>query len=196
MTRIFACLGSLLLGGCLSTAAQTEGKRINDAMAEGSAARRACVAQLEQSPSGLSLSAKLVMTVENKANPQKATPEDVANIKALTPYVNRCREIELASARQASPSAAAIYSASFAKLDNNTARLISRQITWGEYNIERSNIAAERSSQMAAEMASISRDLTTAHRAEMQRIRSATAASTPQITNCTNSGGYINCISY
>jgi len=185
MNRIFAFSTALLLGGCLSTGAQ-----------EGNAARRACVEQLEQSPPARALGTKLAMTVESKANTQKATPDDAADIKALQPYAARCRELDLTFARQVSPNAAAVYSASFAKLDNNTARLISRQITWGEYNIERSNISAERSGQMAVELASVRRDLSTAHEAQMRRMQSAINASMPQQTNCTAFGGYINCTTY
>jgi hypothetical protein len=199
MNRIFAFSAALLLGGCLSTAAQVEGKRINDTLAEGNAARRACVEQLEQSPPARALGPKLAMTVESKANTQKATLEDAADIKALQPYAARCRELDLTFARQVSPNAAAVYSASFAKLDNNTARLISRQITWGEYNIERSNISAERSGQMATELASVRRDLSTAHEAEVRRTQSIlarTADSMPKQTNCTAFGGYINCTTY
>lgn len=199
MNRIFACLAALLLGGCLSTGAQVEGKRINDALAEGNAARRTCIEQLEQSPPGQALKPKLAMTVESKANPQKATPEDVTDIKALLPLVARCRDLDLALARQISARAAAIYSASFAQLDNNTARLIGRQITWGEYNIERSTVSAERSSQLATELASVRRDLNTAHDAEVRRfqaIMATSAANMPKQTNCTSFGGYINCTTY
>jgi hypothetical protein len=198
MRKIFALLGALVLAGC-STAAQVESKRINDTVAERNDARRACIEEMRQTPAAQALAGKLALTVEAKADTQKATPAEIADIKALLPYAARCREIDLAAARKVSPNTAAIFSASFSRLDNNMARLISRQVTWGEYNIERDIIVSERDSKLTAEMASIRRDLNASHQAEVQRLQSiiaASAANMPKQTNCTSFGGYINCTTY
>jgi len=199
MRGIFAFLAVLAaLGGC-ATAPQVESKRINTAMAEGGGAAQNCVTRMHESDPYQRLKPKLSRTIDAKANTAKATPEEVEDLKAVQEYVTQCRWLILDMAGQVSATYAAIYTGSFSRLDAITARLISQQTTWGEYNIEYDAALADRRIQLTAELANIQRGLSSAHAAELRRRQAAidaAASSRPIQTNCTSFGGYINCTSY
>lgn len=199
MDRIFAFVVAILLGGCVSTGAQVQSNQIQRAMVETGGEAQNCVASMHESDPYQRLKPKLSRTIDAKANTAKATPEEVEDLKAVQEYVTRCRWIILEMAGKVSGTYAAIYTGSFSRLDAITARLISRQITWGEYNIEYDTALADRRVQLTTELANVQRGLSTAHNAEIRRRQAALDAAVsnmPKQTNCTSFGGYINCTTY
>lgn len=74
-------------------------------------------------------------------------------------YLAPCRRMALESAAKVHPAIMAILTDSYARADANTARLIDREITWGEYVSENQAIVTHRRAELLAAGESIQRDL-------------------------------------
>jgi hypothetical protein len=211
----------LALGGC-ATAAQHEAAHMQQVSAEGKAAIDLCWMGIEGSPPQHALRDKMggnaAATLAMKANTQKATPEEAAQVLVLhQEYVMPCRKIELETAAKLSPVLAAIYASGYARSDANYANLVANKISWGEFLTERDAIAAQRRTELAAAAQSIDRHLQQAHNAEIQQRQAAAAAfsqwayqqqvlqqnqqainaaNRPRMTNCQYVGTYLNCTTF
>jgi hypothetical protein len=94
-----------------------------------------------------------------KSNPQRATAQEAAQLIALQQdYLAPCRRMALASAAKVHPAVVAVLVESYAKAEANTARLVSRQITWGEFVSENQAIVTQRRSELLATGESLQRD--------------------------------------
>lgn len=90
-------------------------------------------------------------TAAMKSNVAKATPREVALLHSLQlEHVAPCRTLALQSAARVGPPIVAILTDSYARADANTARLIGREITWGEYVSENQAIVTHRRAELLA----------------------------------------------
>ena len=86
-----------------------------------------------------------------KSNPGKATPQDAALLQSLQrDYLAPCRTMALESAARIHPTIVAILTESYARADANSARLVARRITWGEYVSENQAIVTDRRAELLA----------------------------------------------
>ena len=98
-------------------------------------------------------------TAAMKSNPAKATPQEAALLRSLQQdYLAPCRRMALESAAKVHPAIAAILTDSYARADANAARLIGREITWGEYVSENQAIVTHRRAELLAAGESLQRD--------------------------------------
>lgn len=97
-------------------------------------------------------------TLAMKSNAQKATPQEAALLRSLQQdYLAPCRSMALQSAAKVHPTIVAILTDSYARADANTARLIGREITWGEYVSENQSIVTHRRAELLAAGESLQR---------------------------------------
>ncbi len=95
-----------------------------------------------------------------KTSRQKATAEEAAQLVLLQKdYLAPCRRMALASAAKVDPRIVAILDESYAKADAITARLIAREITWGEFVSENQAIVTQRRSELLAAGEAMQREL-------------------------------------
>jgi hypothetical protein len=86
-----------------------------------------------------------------KSNREKATPQEAAQLLSLQQdYLAPCRKMALAAAAKVHPAIVAILTESYAQADANTARLVARQIAWGEYVSESQAIVTHRRAELLA----------------------------------------------
>ena len=86
-----------------------------------------------------------------KSNPAKVTPQEAALLRSLQQdYLAPCRKMALESAAKVHPAIVAILTDSYARADANTARLVNREITWGEYVSENQAIVTHRRAELLA----------------------------------------------
>ena len=98
-------------------------------------------------------------TAAMKSNREKATPQEAALLLSLQQdYLAPCRKMALESAAKVHPSIVAILTDSYARADANTARLVDREITWGEYVSENQAIVTHRRAELLAAGESMQRD--------------------------------------
>jgi hypothetical protein len=94
------------------------------------AERSACLTRVAASPEFQALWHRL----QGVANSNKATPTEAAQMTRFhQDYLRPCQEIDLEIAWRTHPSLAKLYNAATAQADANIARLVSYQISWGEY---------------------------------------------------------------
>ena len=90
-------------------------------------------------------------TAAMKSNPARATPQEAGLLRSLQQdYLAPCRTMALASAAKVHPDIVAILTDSYARADANTARLVAREITWGEYVSENQSIVTHRRAELLA----------------------------------------------
>ena len=164
MKAIFLGIALLTIGGCAATT-PPEAARVHGIAATDAPAIDACWRKVLASPQHQALRDRMgdhadSPTAAMKSNPAKATPQDAALLRSLQQeYLAPCRKMALASAAKVHPAIVAILTDSYAQSDANTARLISRQITWGEYVSENQAIVTQRRAELLAAGEAMQRDL-------------------------------------
>jgi hypothetical protein len=164
MKAIFAVIALLVLGGCASKT-PTEAARVHGIAATDAPAIDACWRKVLTSPPHQALKEKMgdhadSPTTAMKSNREKATPQQAALLQSLQQdYVAPCRTMALAAAAKVHPAIVTILADSYARADANTARLIDREITWGEYVSENQAIVTHRRAELLAAGEAMQRDL-------------------------------------
>jgi hypothetical protein len=154
----------LALGGCASKT-PPEAARVHGIAASDASAIDACWRKVRASPQHQALKDRMgdhadSPTATMKSNPAKATPQEAALLQSLQQdYLAPCRKMALESAAKVHPSIVAILTDSYARADANTAQLVARQITWGEYVSENQAIVTHRRAELLAAGESMQRDL-------------------------------------
>jgi hypothetical protein len=153
MKAIFLGIALLTIGGCASRT-PPEAARVHGIAAADAPAIDACWRKVLTSPQHQALKEKMgdhadSPTTAMKSSPAKATPQEAALLQALQQdYLAPCRRMALESAAKVHPAIVAILTDSYARADANTARLISREITWGEYVSENQAIVTHRRAEL------------------------------------------------
>ena len=100
------------------------------------------------------------LTLAMKANTEKATSEEAAQMRSLQrDYLAPCRKIALESAGKVHPTIVAILAESYAKAEANAADLVAQKISWGEFVTENQAIVTQRRGELLAAGESIQRSL-------------------------------------
>jgi len=152
-----------VLGGCASRT-PPEAARIHGIAATDAPAIDACWRKVLASPQHQALRDRMgdhadSPTAAMKSNPAKATPQDAALLRSLQQeYLAPCRKMALASAAKVHPAIVAILTDSYARADANTAQLVDRDITWGEYVSENQAIVTHRRAELLAAGEAMQRD--------------------------------------
>jgi hypothetical protein len=163
MKAIFLGIAILAIGGCASKT-PPEAARVHGIAATDAPAIDACWRKVLTSPQHQALKARMgdhadSPTAAMKSNPQKATPREADQLLSLQQdYLAPCRKMALESAAKVHPTIVAILADSYARADANTARLIGREITWGEYVSENQAIVTHRRAELLAAGDSMQRD--------------------------------------
>jgi hypothetical protein len=163
MKAIFLGIAVLAIGGCASTP-PPEAARVHGIAATDAPAIDACWRKGLASPPHQALRAKMgdhadSPTLAMKSNAQKATPQEATLLWSLQQdYLAPCRRMALESAAKVDPMIVAILTESYARADANTARLIARDITWGEFVSENQAIVTHRRAELLAAGESMQRE--------------------------------------
>jgi hypothetical protein len=164
MKAISAVIALLVLGGCASKT-PPEAARVHGIAATDAPAIDACWRKVLTSPPHQALKEKMgdhadSPTAAMKSNREKATPQQATLLHSLQQdYVAPCRKMALAAAAKVHPAIVTILADSYARADANTARLIDREITWGEYVSENQAIVTHRRAELLAAGEAMQRDL-------------------------------------
>jgi hypothetical protein len=164
MKAIFLGIALLAIGGCASRTTP-EAARVHGIAATDAPAIDACWRKVLSSPQHQALREKMSdhadsPTAAMKSNSAKATPQEAALLQSLQQdYVAPCRKMALTAAAKVHPTIVAILTDSYAQADANTARLIDREITWGEYVSENQAIVTHRRAELLAAGEAMQRDL-------------------------------------
>lgn len=155
MKAIFLGIALLTIGGCAATT-PPEAARVHGIAATDAPAIDACWRKVLASPQHQSLRDRMgdhadSPTAAMKSNPAKATPQEAALLQSLQhDYLAPCRKMALQSAAKVNPTIVAILAESYARADANTARLVARDITWGEFVSENQAIVTHRRAELLA----------------------------------------------
>ena len=155
MNALFLGIALLAIGGCTSTT-PPEAVRVHGIAATDAPSIDACWRKVLGSPQHQALRARMgdhadSPTAAMKNNREKATPQEAALLQSLQQdYLAPCRKMALAAAAKVHPAVVAILTDSYARADANTARLIDREITWGEYVSENQAIVTHRRAELLA----------------------------------------------
>jgi hypothetical protein len=155
MKAIFLGIALLAIGGCASKT-PPEAARVHGIAATDAPAIDACWRKVLTSPQHQSLRDRMgdyadSPTAAMKSNPAKATPQEAALLQSLQQdYLAPCRKMALQSAAKVHPAIVAILTDSYSRADANTARLINRDMTWGEYVSENQAIVTHRRAELLA----------------------------------------------
>jgi hypothetical protein len=145
----------LVVGGCADKA-PPEAARIHGIAATDAPAIDACWRRVLASPQHQALRDRMgdhadSPTAAMKSSPARATRQEAALLQSLREdYLAPCRRMALQSAGKVHPTIVAILMDSYARADANTARLINRDITWGEYVSENQAIVTHRRAELLA----------------------------------------------
>ena len=162
MKAIFLGIALLTVAGCAS-GTPPEAARVHGIAATDAPSIDACWRKVLTSPQHQALKARMGDHADSptdamKGNRARATPQEAAELLSLQQeFVAPCRKMALASAAKVHPTIVAILTDSYARADANTARLISREITWGEYVSENQAIVTHRRAELLAAGESIQR---------------------------------------
>lgn len=155
MKAIILGIALLAISGCASTT-PPEAARVHGIAATDAPSIDACWRKVLTSPQHQALKARMGDHADSptdamKSNRAKATPQEAAELLSLQQeFVAPCRRMALASAAKVHPAIVSILSDSYARADANTARLASREITWGEYVSENQAIVTYRRAELLA----------------------------------------------
>ena len=135
-----SALALLVVGGC-TTQAQHEVARMNAVHAEEQRELEVCVAKLQAMPSYLALKDKLppngtnvTISMDGLTNGKRPDPEEAAMLLQLhRDGYSPCRKIALDSQTRINPAFGPPLATLYAKMDAHYARLVKREISWGEY---------------------------------------------------------------
>lgn len=154
-TILFATIALLILGGCTDKT-PPEAARIYGIAVTDAPTIDACWRRVLASPPHEALRDKMgdhadSPTAAMKSNPARVTPQEAALLQSLRDdYLAPCRRMALRSAAKVHPTIVAILTDSYARADANTAQLINRDITWGEYVSENQAIVTHRRAELLA----------------------------------------------
>jgi hypothetical protein len=200
----------LALGGC-TTQAEKEVARMNAVHVEGLHKVEACVARLEAMPSYLALKDKLppngsnaTIAMEVLTNGKRPNLEESAMLLELhRDGYSPCRKLSLDEQTRTNAAFGPPLASLYAKVDARHARLVKREISWGEYAAGVNEDRAAYRVEFQQTAARVNADLRQAHDAEVQRnanaMRAAAAsidANRPRTTYCTGVAPYITCTTY
>jgi hypothetical protein len=163
MKAIFLGIALLAIGGCASTT-PPEAARVHGIAATDAPAIDACWRKGLTSPQHQALRARMgdhadSPTAAMKNNREKASPQEATQLLSLQQdYLAPCRKMALESAAKVHPAIVTILTDSYARADANTAQLVSRQITWGEYVSENQAIVTHRRAELLAAGESMQRE--------------------------------------
>jgi hypothetical protein len=163
MKAIFLGIALLAMGGCASKT-PPEAARVQGIAATDAPAIDACWRKVLASPQHQALRARTgdhadSPTAAMKSNREKATPQEAALLQSLQQdYLVPCRTMALQSAAKVHPAIVAILTDSYARADANTAQLVDRDITWGEYVSENQAIVTHRRAELLAAGEAMQRD--------------------------------------
>ena len=163
MKAIFLGIALLAISGCAGKT-PPEAARVHGIAATDAPAIDACWRKVLASPQHQALRDRMgdhadSPTAAMKSNPAKATPQDAALLRSLQQeYLAPCRKMALASAAKVHPAIVAILTDSYARADANTAQLVDRDITWGEYVSENQAIVTHRRAELLAAGEAMQRD--------------------------------------
>ena len=155
MKAIFLGIALLAIGGCAGKT-PPEAARIHGIAATDAPAIDACWRKVLTSPQHQALKARTgdhadSPTAAMKSNREKATPQESALLLSLQQeYLAPCRKMAQESAAKVHPTIVAVLTESYARADANTARLVARDITWGEYVSENQAIVTHRRAELLA----------------------------------------------
>ena len=155
MKATFLGIALLAIGGCTSTT-PPEAVRVHGIATTDAPAIDACWRKVLTSPQHQALRARTgdhadSPTAAMKSDRDKASPQEAALLQSLQQdYLAPCRKMALESAAKVHPAIVAILTESYARADANTAQLVSRQITWGEYVSENQAIVTHRRAELLA----------------------------------------------
>ena len=164
MKAIFAVIALFVVSGCASKT-PPEAARVHGIAAADAPAIDACWRTVLTSPQHQALKEKMgdhadSPTAAMASNREKATPQQAALLQSLQQdYVAPCRAMALAAAAKVHPAIVAILTDSYARSDANTARLVQREISWGEYVSENRAIVTHRRAELLAAGEAMQRDL-------------------------------------
>ena len=163
MKAIFLGIALLAIGGCAGKT-PPEAARIHGIAATDAPAIDACWRKVLTSPQHQALKARMgdhadSPTAAMKSNREKATPQEAALLLSLQQeYLAPCRKMAQESAAKVHPTIVAVLTESYARADANTARLVARDITWGEYVSENQAIVTHRRAELLAAGEAMQRD--------------------------------------
>lgn len=155
MKAIILGIAVLAAAGCASTT-PPEAARVHGIAATDAPAIDACWRRVLTSPQHQALRDRMgdhadSPTAAMKSSREKATPQEAAQLLSLQhEYLVTCRKMALESSAKVHPAIVAILTDSYARADANTARLVARQITWGEYVSENQAIVTHRRAELLA----------------------------------------------
>ena len=155
MKAIFIGIALLTVAGCAGKT-PPEAARVHGIAATDAPAIDACWRKVLTSPQHQALKDRMgdhadSPTAAMKSSPAKATPQESALLRSLQQdHLSPCRRMALESAAKVHPAIVAILTDSYARADANTARLIDREITWGEYVSENQAIVTHRRAELLA----------------------------------------------
>jgi len=155
MTLPIAVAISAVFAGCASQT-PPEAARVQGIAATDAPSIDACWRKVLASPQHQALRDKMgdhadSPTPAMKSNPARATPREAILLESLQlDYLAPCRKMALQSAAKVSPTIVAVLTDSYARADVNTARLLNREITWGEYVSESQAIVTHRRAELLA----------------------------------------------
>jgi hypothetical protein len=188
----------------------------------GSQEIKACWARMEASAEYQALKDKVGSEsgpiLAMKVNPQKATPEEAAQVLALHQgYITPCRKLSLETAARINSAIVSVLASTYTKSDANYANLVTYRITWGEFVTQSAALLAQRNAELAEVGREIQRGLEQSHNAEVSRRQAAASAlstwayqqqvliqnqqmintmNQPRMTNCQYVGRMLNCTSF
>jgi hypothetical protein len=155
MKAVLLVIALLAIGGCASRT-PPEAARVHAIATTDAPAIDACWRTALASPPHRALRDRTgdhadSPTTAMKSNREKATPREAALLRSLQQdYLAPCRKMALESAAKVHPTIVAILAESYARADANTARLVARDITWGEYVSENQAIVTHRRAELLA----------------------------------------------
>jgi hypothetical protein len=155
MKAIFLGIALLAIGGC-TRAPPPEAARVHGIAATDTPAIDACWRKVLTSPQHQALRDKMgdhadSPTTAMKSNREKATLQEAALLRSLQQdYLAPCRRMALESAAKVHPTIVAILTESYGRADDNAARLVARDITWGEFVAENQSIVTHRRAELLA----------------------------------------------
>lgn len=207
------------LAGC-ATRAQLEVARLMNAVESGKAASEACIAKVRQMPEYQILAPYLPegsASLAAQANPAKATPAEIKAVFVVQEASADCRKISLEGMGSINPDMMALLARAYAKVDAGYLGIVERRMTWGEFVRVREAARTEFLDQALAIARQMDRELTAAHKAEVDEYKEAAKAiliwseqqhamykqqklieaiNRPRTTNCQYIGKRVSCTTF
>ncbi len=163
LSKLLVIAAAVMLIGCVSRT-PPEAARVHGIASTDAPAIDACWRKVLTSPQHQALRHTMgdhadSPTASMKSNPAKAAPQEAALLRSLyQEYVAPCRKMALESAAKVHPAIVAILTDSYTRADANMARLVDRDITWGEYVSENQAIVTHRRAELLAAGEAMQRD--------------------------------------